>query len=273
MIDSHCHLADEIFEADLEAVIGRARDAGLTGAMCILAAGDTGGVHARRARAQPLGSRQLRRWRAPPPGARVRGAAGPGRPAAARRPGGAAGDVRGRRDRPGLPLRLLAPGRAARGVRRATRHRTLAGRCPSSSTRAKRTTTPSRCWRARAAALPACSIASRAASTRARRALDLGFYLSLAGIVTFPKATDLREVAAYCPDDRLLVETDSPFLAPVPHRGKRNEPAFVARVVEELAGIRGWTADHRGRADHGEFRRVVRPETIVSALTLVAQIC
>jgi len=76
---------------------------------------------------------------------------------------------------------------------------------------------------------------------RARRALDLGFYLSLAGIVTFPKATDLRDVAAYCPDDRVLVETDSPFLAPVPHRGKRNEPAFVARVVEELAGIRGWT--------------------------------
>jgi TatD DNase family protein len=76
---------------------------------------------------------------------------------------------------------------------------------------------------------------------RARRALDLGFYLSLAGIVTFPKATDLHEVAAYCPDDRLLIETDSPFLAPVPHRGKRNEPAFVARVVERLAALRGST--------------------------------
>ena len=134
-------------------------------------------------------------------------------------------------------------------------------RCPSSSTRARRTTTRSRCWRARAAALRGVFHCFTGGVARARRALDLGFYLSLAGIVTFPKATDLREVAAYCPDDRLLVETDSPFLAPVPHRGKRNEPAFVARVVEELAGIRGWTPTDRGRADHGEFRRAVRPET------------
>jgi TatD DNase family protein len=74
---------------------------------------------------------------------------------------------------------------------------------------------------------------------RARKALDLGFHLSLAGIVTFPKATDLHEVAGFVPDDRLLVETDSPFLAPVPHRGKRNEPAFVSHVVDALAAIRG----------------------------------
>jgi TatD DNase family protein len=73
----------------------------------------------------------------------------------------------------------------------------------------------------------------------ARRALDIGFYISLAGIVTFPKAESLREAARLVPDDRLLVETDSPYLAPVPHRGKRNEPAFVARVVESLAQTRG----------------------------------
>jgi TatD DNase family protein len=74
---------------------------------------------------------------------------------------------------------------------------------------------------------------------RARKALDLGFHLSLAGIVTFPKATDLHEVAAFVPENRLLVETDSPFLSPVPHRGKRNEPAFVSHVVDALATIRG----------------------------------
>jgi TatD DNase family protein len=73
----------------------------------------------------------------------------------------------------------------------------------------------------------------------AREALDLGFYLSYAGILTFPKAGDLREAAKITPRDRLLSETDSPYLAPTPHRGKRNEPAFVARVVETLAELHG----------------------------------
>jgi TatD DNase family protein len=65
--------------------------------------------------------------------------------------------------------------------------------------------------------------------------LDLGLYISLAGIITFPKAADLRDAVRHVPLDRLLVETDSPFLAPVPHRGKRNEPAYVVRVVAALA--------------------------------------
>jgi TatD DNase family protein len=73
----------------------------------------------------------------------------------------------------------------------------------------------------------------------ARRALDIGFFLSFAGIVTFPKAESLREAARLVPDDRLLVETDSPYLAPVPFRGKRNEPAYVAQVVDSLARTRG----------------------------------
>jgi len=76
----------------------------------------------------------------------------------------------------------------------------------------------------------------------AREALELGFYLSFAGILTFPKASDLREVAKLTPLDRLLTETDSPYLAPVPHRGKRNEPGFVVRVLETLAGLHGLTA-------------------------------
>jgi TatD DNase family protein len=73
----------------------------------------------------------------------------------------------------------------------------------------------------------------------AKAALDLGFYLSASGILTFPKSVDLRNTFQLVPLDRLLVETDSPFLAPVPHRGKRNEPARIGRVVEVLAGIHG----------------------------------
>ena len=73
----------------------------------------------------------------------------------------------------------------------------------------------------------------------ASRALDLGGWLSFSGIVTFPSATDVREAAATCPADRFLVETDSPYLAPVPHRGKPNQPAYVTDVGAGLAAARG----------------------------------
>jgi TatD DNase family protein len=77
----------------------------------------------------------------------------------------------------------------------------------------------------------------------AQQALDLGFYISLSGIVTFGNAETLREVAKKVPDDRLLIETDSPYLAPVPHRGKTNEPAFVRHIAECVAGLRGVSLD------------------------------
>ncbi len=77
----------------------------------------------------------------------------------------------------------------------------------------------------------------------ARKFLDLGFYLSFSGIVTFKNAEDLRDVARWMPLDRLLIETDAPFLAPVPKRGQRNEPAFVCFVAETLARIRGVEVD------------------------------
>lgn len=73
----------------------------------------------------------------------------------------------------------------------------------------------------------------------ARIALDLGLYISISGIVTFKNAKDLQSVAAEIPEDRLLIETDSPFLAPVPHRGKSCEPGFVADTAAFLAGLRG----------------------------------
>jgi len=93
----------------------------------------------------------------------------------------------------------------------------------------------------------------------ARRALDLDFHLSLAGIVTFPRALELKEVARMVPIDRLLIETDSPFLAPVPHRGTRNEPAHVVRVAETVAELRGSDAAGIGDAARRNFERLFRP--------------
>jgi TatD DNase family protein len=76
----------------------------------------------------------------------------------------------------------------------------------------------------------------------ASQALDLGFYISLSGIITFKNAEALRDVARRVPADRLLIETDSPYLAPVPHRGKKNEPRFVTHVAEKIAELRGMSA-------------------------------
>jgi len=91
---------------------------------------------------------------------------------------------------------------------------------------------------------------------QARRALERGFLISLAGIVTFPRATDLHEVARKLPLDRLLIETDSPFLAPVPFRGKRNEPARVARVAEVVGELRASTAAEIGDVSATNFQRL-----------------
>jgi TatD DNase family protein len=73
----------------------------------------------------------------------------------------------------------------------------------------------------------------------AGRALATGFHVSIPGIVTFPKAGELRDAVRQIPEHRLLIETDSPYLAPIPHRGRRNEPAYVMRVFEQVTAIRG----------------------------------
>jgi len=90
----------------------------------------------------------------------------------------------------------------------------------------------------------------------ARRALALGFYISFSGIVAFPRAEVIQEVARTAPEDRILVETDSPFLAPPPHRGKRNEPAFVVEVARFVAALRGVPAEAIGHAAAANFRRL-----------------
>jgi TatD DNase family protein len=87
----------------------------------------------------------------------------------------------------------------------------------------------------------------------ARAALDLGFYISLSGILTFKSAADLREVAKFVPDDRLLIETDSPYLAPVPYRGKLNNPSYVPYVARLLAELRGCSSEAIGHLTTQNF--------------------
>jgi TatD DNase family protein len=90
----------------------------------------------------------------------------------------------------------------------------------------------------------------------ARECIERGFYLSFGGVLTFPKAENVREAARITPDDRLLVETDAPYLAPVPHRGKRNEPAFVADTVRRLAEVRGKSAEEVASLTTQNFERL-----------------
>lgn len=87
----------------------------------------------------------------------------------------------------------------------------------------------------------------------AREALDMGFYISFSGILTFKNAQALRDVAAFVPMDRCLIETDSPYLAPVPHRGKTNTPAYVAHVAAQLAAIKGLPVDEVGHITTRNF--------------------
>jgi len=92
----------------------------------------------------------------------------------------------------------------------------------------------------------------------AQGALDLGFHISFSGIVTFKNAVELKDVARRVPLDRMLIETDSPYLAPVPYRGKRNQPAFVRYVGEEIARLRGTTAEAIGEVTSANFFRLFK---------------
>jgi len=87
-------------------------------------------------------------------------------------------------------------------------------------------------------------------------AIDLGFYISFSGILTFKNATNIKEVAQRIPLDRILIETDSPYLAPVPHRGKTNQPAYVKHVAEEIARLRGISLEEVGEVTSQNFNRL-----------------
>jgi TatD DNase family protein len=89
--------------------------------------------------------------------------------------------------------------------------------------------------------------------SQAKRALDMGFMISFAGNLTFPKAQQIRDAAVEVPLDRMLIETDSPYLAPLPHRGKRNEPAFVKETARKLGELRGLSMDDVGEQTSRNF--------------------
>ena len=238
MIDSHCHLAGDEFAADLESVVARARDAGVSSALCILSAGD-----------------QLEAGRA----VRVREVWPDVRFAVGVHPH-QAGEFTGRVGEAGETVRREAkhhracaigeigldyhydfsPRDVQREIFRAQVELALELKLPVIiHTREATDETFAILRDAGGGRLRGVFHCFTGDETMARSALGLDFYLSFAGIVTFPRAEAIRSAARIAPDDRLLAETDAPYLAPVPHRGKRNEPAHVAEVVRKLAEIRG----------------------------------
>ena len=200
MIDSHCHLADEQFASDLDDVVTRARDAGLTTALTILDA--TNRAEATRA------DRVAAAWPT------VRFAVGV------------------------HPHQAGAFIDAVDAVRQIALAREL-GRPVVIHTREADDDTIDALRSEGGGEVTGVFHCFTGDAPFARRALDLGFHVSFSGIVTFGNADAIREAARIVPADRLLVETDSPYLAPVPFRGQRNEPARVARVVEVVAATRG----------------------------------
>jgi TatD DNase family protein len=100
---------------------------------------------------------------------------------------------------------------------------------------------------------------------QAKRALDMGFMISFAGNVTFPKAQQIRDAALEVPLDRMLIETDSPYLAPVPHRGKRNEPAFVKDTAAKLGDLRNLSAEDLGEQTSRNFYKFFKLSEITES--------
>jgi TatD DNase family protein len=259
MIDSHCHLAGDEFTADLADVVSRARDAGVSGALVILGAED----EAELARANAVS----RAWDA------VRFSVG----VHPHQAGQFAGD-------PTAAAQRAREAIGAQPLSRAVGEIGLDYHYDFSPRDVQQRVFRSQIQLARALRLPIV-IHTREAEEdtfrildeegarevggvfhcftgdrdMARRSLDIGFHLSLAGIVTFPRALELKEVARMVPLDRLLIETDSPFLAPVPHRGKRNEPAHATRVAEVIAELRGTTTEAIAGATADNHARLFNP--------------
>jgi TatD DNase family protein len=100
---------------------------------------------------------------------------------------------------------------------------------------------------------------------QAKRALDMGFMISFAGNLTFPKAQQIRDAAMEVPLDRMLIETDAPYLAPVPHRGKRNEPAFVIETARKLGDLRRLSAEQVGELTSANFYKFFKSTEMVES--------
>jgi len=259
MIDSHCHLADETFAADLDAVVRRAQDAGVERALVILEAGNA--TEAAQA------ARLERLW----PGVRFsigvhphqahQFAADPERAAtvvleqfAATPSARAVGEI-------GLDYHYdYSPRDVQHAVFRAQIRAALAlDRPVVIHTREADEDTIAILREEGAGSLRGVLHCFTGTAALRDAGLAFGFYISLAGILTFPKAAELRETARGVPLDRLLTETDSPFLAPVPYLGKRNEPAYVARVVAAVAEMHQIPAGDLAQRTAASFHTLFRP--------------
>ena len=238
MVDSHCHLADDVYEADLEDVVSRAVAAGVSGALCVVSAGDE--------RELTRAGRVAAVWPA------VRFAAG----IHPHTSGAFADDAAV--DAAILAAVAAVPGLAAIGEIGLDYHYAFS---PKDRQRA---VFRRQLGLARERGMPVVIHAREADAETLEilrepggrplsgvlhcfsgdealleAGLELGLHVSFAGMVTFPKADALRRLAARVPAGRLLVETDCPYLAPVPHRGRRNEPAWVVATAAALAAARG----------------------------------
>ena len=259
MIDSHCHLADETFSTDLESVVERAKEAGLERALVILEGGNAReaaqadrleqlwpgvrfsiGVHPHQAHAfaddPPRAATIVREQWAATDGAR------------------AVGEI-------GLDYHYdFSPPDVQQAVFRAQIRLARELQVPVViHTREADEDTVAILRDEGGGELRGVLHCFTGNDALADAGLALGFYVSLAGIITFPKAAALRQTARRVPLERLLTETDSPFLAPVPYRGKRNEPAYVARVVAALADIHQMPAGDLAERTTANFHTLFRP--------------
>ena len=259
LIDSHCHLADDVFSADLEAVIARTKEAALERVLIILEAGN-GQEEAQAAQAHGL-------W----PDIRVAVGVHPhhahqfagdalGAAAAVRQQIGrtpyarAIGEI-------GLDYHYdYSPRPVQQAVFRAQMRLARELQLPVViHTREAESDTLDVLKSAGGGQVRGVLHCFTGTAELASAALDLGYYISLAGIVTFPNASELRQIARQVPLDRLLVETDSPFLTPAPHRGERNEPARVRYTADALAALKGISVAELARATVANFHALFRP--------------
>ena len=259
MTDSHCHIAGEEFAGDLDAIVERARAAGVSRALVILAAEDDAEV-ARAALvsevwpecrfAVGVHPHHAHLFAADPAAAAAKVAHQLERLPAAR----AVGEV-------GLDYHYdFSPRDLQHAVFRVQLQLARSRDLPVViHTREAEDDTLRILHEERGAGLRGVFHCFTGDGDAAARALGTGFYLSIPGVVTFPKAESLRAAVATVPADRLLVETDSPYLAPIPFRGKRNEPAHVTRVVETLAAARGATVAQVGADTDRNFDALFRP--------------
>lgn len=240
MVDSHCHIAAEEFEADLRDVVRRATEANVTSALCVLSAGDAAeaarAVKVRDAWPAVRFAVGVHPHHAGTFAGRVGEAVDLVRAEAARTGACAIGEI-------GLDYHYdFSPREAQQEVFGAQIALARELGLPIVIHTREATADTFRLLEvARGGEIRGVFHCFSGDAAMARAALEIGFSLSFAGIVTFPRAGALREAARLVPPDRLLAETDSPYLAPVPFRGKRNEPAHVSRVVDALAEARGET--------------------------------